>query len=214
MAETEISPAIAFSATRFDLAQAEAERTSSGSPSQAKRELAGVPTARALIDHAADRVWIVRALDAVQNHLGDRQLAKFGFRSRLEIDGARQAFHFGALDAALHQRLRVGRLARGVLVGIGGRQLFLVRLEALNNLGRRWREDLLLRRILFAQVHGGRDDHQFGISLGGLGHWRVDRHVALAAAIDDLAGPARHIDDVERCAVGHQRALGDDVGRR
>ena len=51
-----------------------------------ERELAGIATIGALIDDAADRLGIVRILDAVEHDFGHGELAKFRFGARFEID--------------------------------------------------------------------------------------------------------------------------------
>ena len=73
---------------------------SSGKPVAGKGELAGIAAIRTLIDDAADRLGIVGILGAVENDLGDRQLAQFRFGAGLEIDGAGEAIFLGNLARA------------------------------------------------------------------------------------------------------------------
>ena len=60
-------------------------------PVTGKGELAGIAAVGALINDAADRLGIVGILGAVENDLGDGELAKFGFGARFKIDGAGEA---------------------------------------------------------------------------------------------------------------------------
>ncbi len=68
-------------------------------------ELAGVGAIGALINDAANGLGIGWVLDAVENDLGDRELAASGFGAGLEIDGARQAIRFGQTEFALGDEL-------------------------------------------------------------------------------------------------------------
>ena len=55
---------------------------------------------RALIDDTANGLGIERILDPVEHDLGDRQLAKLGFRPRLKINRLGKAVFLGKADAA------------------------------------------------------------------------------------------------------------------